>query len=69
MAQSKKLEEKILKKDAQRAAADIFKEYRDDHKNIFQAVKFIAMLVKNNPDKLEDFIFAGVPEKIIANFD
>lgn len=27
------------------------------------------MLVKNNPDKLEDFVFAGIPEKIIENFD
>ena len=27
------------------------------------------MLVKNNPEKLDDFIFAGIPEKIINNFE
>lgn len=44
--QSKKLEEKILKKDAPRAAVDLFKDFQDDHKNIFQALKFLHVLVK-----------------------
>lgn len=67
-AQSEKIEKKILKKDAAREAANLFKDFKDDHKNIYQAVKFLSVLIKKNPDKIEDFIFAGIPEKITENF-
>jgi DNA-binding ferritin-like protein (Dps family) len=38
-------------------------------KNIFQALKLISCLVKKYPENYEDFVFAGVPEKIVNNFD
>lgn len=43
--------------------------YQDDLKNIFQALKLLGSLVKKNPDKYEDFVIAGIPEKIVTHFD
>lgn len=54
-----------MNKDGQRAIADIFKDYQKDHKNIYQALRCLRALVKKQGDKMEDFVFAGVPEKII----
>lgn len=32
-------------------------------------MKLLGTLVKKHPEKYEDFVFAGIPEKIVKNFD
>ena len=48
---------------------DLFKDFTKDHKTIFQALKLLTLLVKENKDKLSEFVVAGIPGKIIKHFN
>jgi hypothetical protein len=61
--------DKIVQKGGPDAAADIYKAYHDDPKNLLQATKLLNLLTLKKPDQANEFIKAGVPGKIIANFD
>ena len=68
-SEHKELGDKIMEKGGHAAAVDIFKPYSNDMKNIFQTLKLLYGLVNTHEDKLEEFVFAGVPEKIISEFN
>lgn len=63
------LSRRFMDKGGHSVTIDIFKPFRNDLKNVFQALKLLNLLLVKYEDKLEDFVFAGIPEKIIANFD
>lgn len=44
---------------------NLFKDYKSDLKNVFQSLKLLSSLVKKYPSRFEEFVFAGIPEKII----
>jgi hypothetical protein len=61
--------DKIMKKGGPDVAADVYRLYNKDPKNLLQTTKLISLLTAKFPDRTNDFIKAGVPGKIIANFD
>lgn len=60
--------DRIFKKGGQDAAADIYKIYQSDPKNLLQATKLLSILTNRFKDKTQHFIKSGVPAKIIDNF-
>lgn len=61
--------DKIVKKGGPDAAANVYKLYNKDPKNLLQATKLISLLTSKFPNQAKEFIKSGVPSKIIANFD
>lgn len=67
--QFKPLSDKFMEKRGHGVTIDLFKPYQKELKIIFQSLKLLTGLVNKYSDKLEDFAFAGIPEKIIESFD
>jgi hypothetical protein len=61
--------DKIFRKGGQDAAADVFRLYRNDPKNLVQATKLIDVLTDKYPDRSIEFIRSGVPKKLTDQFD
>lgn len=58
-----------MKKGGPASTVNLFQSYSADLKNIFQALKLLGSLVKKYPERYEDFVIAGLPEKIVNNID
>lgn len=63
------LAKRMMDKGTHAAAADLFKPYKDDLKNVFQALKLLTALTDKYGDRIEDFVFSGIPEKIVNSFN
>ena len=63
------LSDKFMEKRGHGVTVDLFKPYQKELKIIFQSLKLLTGLVNKYKDKLEDFAFAGIPEKVIISFD
>ena len=68
LVENEKLAQRFMDKGGHSATLDALKPFRDDPKVVFQGLKLIATVLDRYPDRLEDFIFAGVPEKVIQAF-
>lgn len=67
--ENKNLAQVFMGKGGPSSTVNLFQNYQQDLKNIFQALKLIGNLVKKYPERYEDFVFAGIPEKIVQNYD
>ena len=65
---SDKLSKRFMDKGGHVVTISVLKPFRDDNKNVFQALKLLNILAAKYDNKLEEFAFAGVPEKVIQAF-
>lgn len=68
LVENEKLARRIIEKGGHGATLDALKPFRDDPKVVFQAMKLVQVLLDKYPERLEEFNFVGVPEKVIGAF-
>ncbi len=65
----KKLSSILIEKGGHEVTIDLVVEFNGDVKIVFQALKVLMKLIQTYPEKIQDFAFAGIPEKIIQAYD
>ena len=60
---------RFMDKGGHALTVDIVKPFRDDLKNVFQALKLLNLLADKYNNRLDEFVFAGIPEKLISTFN
>jgi hypothetical protein len=67
-ADYKNLAERFMEKNGPAVSLDILRSFTDDPKNVYSILRLNREITKKYPEKMDQIVEAGVPEKIIRSF-